>query len=406
MPTQVIMPALGMAQDTGTLIQWLKNEGETVVKGEPLMEIETDKTTVEVEAAASGTLANVTATPGDVVPVAQVIALILAPGETVPVAKTVSASPVAARIAAQEHIDLHQITPADGSRINKSDVLAYVQTQQAISLTPYLIPASPKARRLATERGLDLTKLNGSGPSGAVITTDLPPAAPPTMREAAPELLAVNPAWRVMAERLSASWSSVPHFYLMREVDASRLKTWRAQAQGEQKITITDLLVKLTAAALRRHPRVNASWNDGIALNGDINIGLAVATEEALLVPVIQHADQLGLQAIAARRAELVERANTGKLRLDDLQGGTFTLSNLGMYGVDAFNAIVNPPQAAILAVGRIRDQVVPVNGQPAVRPLLVLSLSCDHRVVDGARGAQFLDTLAALIEEPMRLLD
>ncbi len=411
MPTQVIMPALGMAQDTGTLIRWLKNEGDTVAKGEPLMEVETDKTTVEIEANASGTLTRVTAAAGDVIPVAQVIALILAPGEAAPtVPSDPAASPVAARIAEQQNIDLRQVTPANGSRITKSDVLAYAQAQPPTALTARgILPASPKARRLAAERGIDLTALNGSGPSGAVVTADLPLVASPVVEAAsaaAKPPLNVSTAWRVMAERLSASWSSVPHFYLTREVDASRLQAWHKLAQGEPKVTITDLLVKLTAAALRQHPRVNASWNGGIVVNEDIHLGLAVATDEALLVPVIHNADRLNLRAIAARRAEVVERANSGRLKLDDLQGGTFTLSNLGMYGVDAFNAIVNPPQAAILAVGRIREQVVPVDGQPAVRPMLVLSLSCDHRVVDGARGAQFLDTLAALIEEPMRLMD
>jgi pyruvate dehydrogenase E2 component (dihydrolipoamide acetyltransferase) len=214
--------------------------------------------------------------------------------------------------------------------------------------------------------------------------------------------------WRVMAERVTQAWTTIPHFYLLREVNAARLIAWREEAQKRaHNLTYTDLLVKLTAAALRAHPRVNASWKDGgIALNPDINIGLAVAVDDGLIVPVIHRADQLGLSELAARRAELVAKAQAGKLPLADLSGGTFTLSNLGMYGVDAFNAIVNPPQAAILAVSRIADRVAPVNGQPAVQPMMTLSLSCDHRVVDGARGAQFLQTLAEQIEEPMRLLD
>ncbi|MBC7811117.1 MAG: 2-oxo acid dehydrogenase subunit E2, partial [Burkholderiales bacterium] len=180
-----------------------------------------------------------------------------------------------------------------------------------------------------------------------------------------------------------------------------------ARSRSAEKITYTDLLVKVTASALRQHPRLNASWNkDSITLNHDINIGLAVAVEDGLVVPVIHHADTLGLSKLAARRGELVSKAQAGKLSLNDLRGGTFTISNLGMYGVDSFNAIVNPPQVAILAVSRIADRVVPLNGQPAVQPMLTLSLSCDHRVVDGARGAQFLQTLADLIENPMQLLD
>jgi pyruvate dehydrogenase E2 component (dihydrolipoamide acetyltransferase) len=221
--------------------------------------------------------------------------------------------------------------------------------------------------------------------------------------------------WRVMAERVSQAWTSIPHFYLLREVNATQLIAWRrdlleraaTQSSSAEKITYTDLLVKIVAAALRRHPRLNASWQSGsIVLHPDINVGLAVAVEDGLVVPVIQRADTLGLGQLAARRAQLLAKAQAGRLTPADLGDGTFTISNLGMYGVDAFNAIVNPPQAAILAVGQIAERVVPVNGQPAVQPMLTLSLSCDHRAVDGARAAQFLQTVADLIEQPMRLLE
>jgi pyruvate dehydrogenase E2 component (dihydrolipoamide acetyltransferase) len=212
-----------------------------------------------------------------------------------------------------------------------------------------------------------------------------------------------------MAQRLQESWQTVPHFYLEREVNAKALVKWRQQ-QNERtgvKITYTDLLVKLVATALRDHARLNAAWIDGeIIANAAINIGLAVAVEDGLLVPVIQGADQLGLAAIAARRADLVARAGSGKVQPADLAGGTFTISNLGMFGVERFNAIVNPPQAAILAVGALVDRVVPVKGKAKVRPMMSLTLSCDHRVVDGARAAQFLQSLAAYVEEPLRLLD
>jgi pyruvate dehydrogenase E2 component (dihydrolipoamide acetyltransferase) len=212
-----------------------------------------------------------------------------------------------------------------------------------------------------------------------------------------------------MAQRLQQSWTTVPHFYLEREVNASQFVHWRERLQSRTntKITYTDLMVKVVAAALRKHPRLNAGWiKDEIVLNDDINIGLAVAIEDGLLVPVVQHADRLGMSEIAARRAEVVERAQAGKLTPDDLSGGTFTISNLGMYGIDKFNAIVNPPQAAILAVGRIADKVVPVGGQPMVQPMTTLTLSCDHRVVDGARAAQFLQTLGGYVEEPLSVLD
>jgi pyruvate dehydrogenase E2 component (dihydrolipoamide acetyltransferase) len=458
-PTNVIMPALGMAQETGKVVGWLKAAGEVVTKGQPLVEIETDKITVEIEAPASGTLVQVTAAAGDEVPVGQVIALILGPGELAPgqarpsappappmssdgpAVQTQIASPVAARIAAEHQLDLGQIHSA-GRRIEKADVLAFLDARSRVS-PGALTPASPKARRLAAERGIDIATLDGRGPGGAVLSADVLAAddrRPTTddrplldkrqetkdeRQETAahrspilddgqlttdngPLTQHLSAAWRVMAERMAQSWSSAPHFFLMREVDASRLIAWREQAQrrAQAKLTYSDLLVKLVAAALHTHPRLNAAWQAGaIVENAAINIGLAVAVEDGLLVPVIPRADVLGLGEIAARRQEIVARAQSGKLRPDDMQGGTFTISNLGMYGVDSFNAILNPPQAAILAVGRIVDRVVPVAGQPAVRPMLMLSLSCDHRVVDGARGARFLETLAELIEEPLGLI-
>lgn len=210
-----------------------------------------------------------------------------------------------------------------------------------------------------------------------------------------------------MAERTTQSWTTIPHFFLLREVDATAFKQWHGSAQkrATEKLTYTDLLVKVVATALRQHPRVNASWVNGtIAPNDAVNVGIAVAVEDGLLVPVISNADDLSLNGIARQRKDIVERAQSGKLRPTDLQGGTFTISNLGMFGIDAFNAIINAPQAAILAVGALADRVVAVAGQPAVRPMLSLSLSCDHRVIDGARGAQFLATVADLIADPAGL--
>ena len=422
MAKDVVMPALGMAQETGTLIQWLKAAGDQVTKGEPLMEVETDKATVEIEAPASGILANVVAQAGDVIPVGQRIALILAPGEedskaplpmkpvpaSLPQSESplthATATPVAARLAAEHNLDITRIKP-QGGQIRKEDVLAYLGNQNK-TLTFTRILASPKARRLAQERGLDIKSISGSGPDGAVLTADVLAVQ---IAEPISETLPVSRIWRVMVDRLSYAWTTIPHFYLIREVNASRLVVWREKIQNNstEKITYTDLLVKLTAAALRRYPRLNASWrNDNIVLNPDINIGLAVAVEDGLLVPVIHQADQMNLSQLASRRSEMIARAKSGKLSLDDLSDGTFTISNLGMYGVDAFIAIVNPPQAAILAVSRIADRVVPLNGQPAVQPMVTFSLSCDHRVVDGARGAEFLQALADLVEEPLQLLN
>jgi len=444
MPTNIIMPALELAQETGKVVHWLKHEGDTVRKGEPIVEIETDKVTVEIEAPASGVLRDVTAQEGAVVPVGRTIAVVVTAGEVsaaaaatvmppasaaatgaIPVPPTaaggsagaVKASPLARKIAEQHGVDLARIRTPSG-RIEKADVLAYVESQKASvagnGREGRLIAASPKARRLAVERGLDLGALRGSGPGGAVLAVDVAaaaravtpsPALPSAARDGAP---GVSTVWRIMAERMTTSWTTAPHFYLVREVNVSRLVSWldRARKQTGAHITYTDLLVKLVAAALSRHPRVNASWRDGsITQNGDINIGLAVAIDDGLVVPVIHRADTLGLAEIAARRDDAVGRAQAGKLRPADIQGGGFTISNLGMYGVDAFNAIVNPPQAAILAVGRIADRVVALNGQPVVQPTMVLTLSCDHRALDGARGAQFLGALADLVEEPLALL-
>jgi pyruvate dehydrogenase E2 component (dihydrolipoamide acetyltransferase) len=211
-----------------------------------------------------------------------------------------------------------------------------------------------------------------------------------------------------MAERMTSSWTTVQHFFLVREVNVSRLASWLGQArkQSSAQVSYTDLLVRVVAAAITRQPRVNVSWKDGtLVQHTEINVGLAVALDDGLVVPVIHRADTLTLTQLADQRRDLVARAQSGKLRPADIQGGTFTISNLGTFGVDAFSAIVNPPQAAILAVGRIADRVVSVDGRPVVQPTMVLTLSCDHRALDGARGAQFLGALAELIEEPLALL-
>jgi pyruvate dehydrogenase E2 component (dihydrolipoamide acetyltransferase) len=264
--------------------------------------------------------------------------------------------------------------------------------------------------------------LSGSGPEQAILVADLP-AQPTAVSSKSPqsETMASVPAptqeteipmsatWGRMIERLSSSWQTTPHFYLMREVNATSLMAWRQKAQEQTgaKITYTDLMVKLVATALRRHPQVNAHYLNGKLLQPPgINIGIAVAAEDGLLVPVIHRADMLGLAEISAARMDLTERGRAGKLRLEDMQGGTFTISNLGMYGVDAFNAMVNPGQAAILAVGQIAERVVAVNSQAVVQPVMVVSVSFDHRVVDGARGAMFLETLGNMIEEPLRIVN
>lgn len=379
MPKELIMPALGMAQDTGKVLRWLRSEGQEVRQGEPLLEVETDKANVEVEAPASGVLARVLAREGDEVPVGQVIGWILLPGESP------SALPAEPTLAPEE-----EEAPAP-------PVLRAAAPQEA----PARPRASPKARRLAREMGVDLTSVQGSGPGGAVLAADLERLTSPQQPE-------VSRVWSVMAERTTRAWTTVPHFFLQRDVRADRLVAWReaVRRRGGVEPTYTDLLVKLVALALRAHPELNARWEDGrIRRLPEVNVGVAVATEEGLVVPVIHGADGLSVDQIARRRAELVERARAGKLRLEDVEGGTFTVSNLGMYGVDRFFAIVHAPQAAILSVGRVSERVVVEDGRVVVRPGMTLGLSCDHRAVDGARAARFLDTLAAWVEEPLALL-
>src|SRR5713101_991006 len=392
MATNVILPALGMAQETGKVVRWLKAEGEQVMKGEPLAEIETDKATVELEAPATGVLANVTAASDKDIPVGQVIAMIVSPGESpqpqgrglpsplhvgaglAPAREDamvrastdgheaprtgagrtsgVAISPLAERIAADLNVDLSLITPL-GRRIQKADVLAYIQDQKkdipdvlnelALYSQPRLPAASPKARRLAGEQGKDITAIKGSGPEGAVLAADVLAAGRPTAgrpqgspvhvgaglapaREDTAAIvtgeLPLSNIWRIMAERTTQSWTSVPHFYLVREVNAGRLIAWREQMlkRSAAKVTYTDLLVTIVAAALRMHPRLNASWSEGkVTLKQEVHIGLAVAVEEGLVVPVIHQSDKLNLSEIARQREELVTKAQAGKLRPQDI---------------------------------------------------------------------------------------
>jgi pyruvate dehydrogenase E2 component (dihydrolipoamide acetyltransferase) len=389
-PTEVIMPALGMAQETGKLLRWIKTEGDTVTKGEPLMEIETDKVTVEIEAPADGTLAGISAAEGEDVPVGRAVAFVLAHGEDLPETVAIVAAP---------------------ARSASPDVVTTNGSSTAVETPARRVLASPKARRLAREHGVRIEDLQGTGPHGAVQAADVVAREARAVGEerAAPAQPVISNAWKTMAARMQESWREVPHFFLERDLDATRLNSWRETIRrraGYEKVTHTDLLVVICAAALLEHPRVNATWRDGSVQHLEaINVGIAVATDEALIVPVVHGADRLELKAVAQARSDLVARARERKLRPADVSDGTFTISNLGMFGVDAFHAIVNTPQAAILAVGRILDRIVAVDGEPAVRPMMTVSLSFDHRVVDGAEGARFLDTLAALVEEPAGLV-
>jgi pyruvate dehydrogenase E2 component (dihydrolipoamide acetyltransferase) len=392
MPISVVMPALEMAQETGKLVSWRKKEGEAVAKGEILLEIETDKAVMEIESPGEGILAGVSAHEGAEVPVGQTIAWLLKPGEQIP---RQTASPESSR-----HTSTATARPA-----------AVPGASQPIrsGAAPKI---SPKARRLAQEHGIDLTRLRGSGPDGVVVVEDVlalvqsgePAQVKPASVAGLPALSTVA---RLMAERTTQSWTQVPHFFLVQEVDVTALTETRKklgsaleQARGVRP-TYTDFLVTYVARALKKHPRLNASWVDGaIRLNPSVNVALAIAVEDGVVSGVIREVANLDLGQIAVQRNELSERAEAGRLRPADISDATFTISNLGMYGIDAFSAIITPPQAAILAVGRIVDRVVAVDGKTAIRPMMTLTLSSDHRVVDGARAAAFLKDLAAEIEK------
>lgn len=400
MAISVVMPALEMAQETGKLVSWLKKEGESVTKGEPLLEVETDKAVMEIESPGNGVLAGIKVQPGTDVPVGQTIAWIVAPGEAPPTDEVASTSGRKNTLAVASAAS---VTPPAAA------------TQSAASTAQQSVKISPKARRLATERGVNLADVRGTGPGGEILASDILAAAESKSKPAAPSTSTIESASliaRLMAERTTQSWMTVPHFFVTRDVDATALNDARQQLGPEiekshsVKLTHTDLLVALVARVLGKHSRVNASWasengKHGIRTNPNINVGLAMAVEDGVIAPVIQSADQAALGDIAVRRRDLAERARGGKLRPDDLAAGTFTISNLGMFGVDAFTAIIIQPQAAILAVGAIVDRVVAVNGEPRVRPMLTLTLSSDHRVIDGARAAEFMRDLVNAIGNP-----
>jgi pyruvate dehydrogenase E2 component (dihydrolipoamide acetyltransferase) len=398
MATSVVMPALEMAQETGTIISWLKKEGDAIRKGEPLLEIETDKAVVEVEATADGVLAGVKSREGDVVPVGATIAWIVAPGEAPP-AESASAAPSARKITGEPQLAAKSEAPA------RAEATAPAEGGPQIS---------PKARRLAKERGVDISRIKGTGPDGTITSDDVLAAAEAPAQVAVSDRApaAVSGIARLMAERTTQSWTQVPHFFLVRELEAGALlevlEERRPAIERERgvKLTATDLLVALAARALKKHPKMNASWTgNAIQINPQINISVAVAMPDGVVGPVIHGADTMTLPDIALQRRDLTERARNGRSKPADISGGTFTITNLGMYNIDAFSAIIVPPQAAILAVGRIADRVVAVSGQPAVRPMMTLTLAADHRVVDGAQAAVFLNDLAEAIRMPANWL-
>jgi pyruvate dehydrogenase E2 component (dihydrolipoamide acetyltransferase) len=408
MAHSIVMPALEMAQETGKLLSWRKKEGDAIAKGEPLLDVETDKAVVEIEAPADGILVGVKAQAGDVIPVGQTIAWIVNAGEKPPEDEASSAS---------------------GRRMDSKAAPASASAALNASTTSAAAPASsarisPKARRLAREHGVDLSRVLGTGGEGEILAEDIlafvassgsqaaapRPVGTPQAEACATQIL--SQVARLMAERTTQSWTTAPHFFVSREIDAGALLSAREkfgpaiEKERGVKLSHTDLLVAAVAHALEKHPLVNASWaGDGIRLQPEINVGIAMAVDDGVVVAAIPRTNAKNLGEIAAMRRDLTDRARAGKLRPADITGATFTISNLGMYQVDAFTAIIVAPQAAILAVGRIADRVVPVDGKPGIRPMMTLTLSCDHRVFDGARAALFLSDLAAALVEPEKLL-
>jgi pyruvate dehydrogenase E2 component (dihydrolipoamide acetyltransferase) len=395
MAISVVMPALELTQETGKLVSWRKKEGEAVVKGEPLLEVETDKAVVEVEAQADGFLAGVNARDGEVIAVGTTIAWIVAKGEAPPQSGSAATS-----------------TPAQSTHTKtaRHEEARAASPDQRVSLGKPKI--SPKARRIASEQHINLDNVRGSGPGGEILASDVEAAAKlpaPTGEVAsADHVESFTAIGRLMAERTAQSWTTVPHFFLVREIDASALLSTRENLVlpsglgPSLKVTHTDLLTAIVSRALMRHPRMNASYTpDGIRFHSGVNMAIAIAVNDGVIAAVIPNAHTASLTEIATQRRDLVERAKAGKSRTQDLTGATFTISNLGMFNIDSFTAIIPPSQAGILAVGAIADRVIAFDGKPKVRSMMTMTLSCDHRVVDGANGARFLDDLANAIIKP-----
>ncbi len=420
MATEVKLPRLGQGLESGTIVKWLKSEGDKVEKGEPLYELDTDKVTQEVEAEASGVLLKIAIWAGEV-EVGRTIAVIGEQGEQVELAPTEPAGngSAALEVSGDPEEEGSPARAREQDRERGRRASAALSDQMAEIRQPAgdnggRIKASPLARRIARERGIDLSAVAGTGPDGRVVAEDVERTAASGAAVALPapalpsegiEVQQLSSMRKTIARRLTEAWQA-PVFQLGITVDMSRALPLRERLvalHGEGvKPTISDLITKICAAALMRHRPVNALYKgDAVELYPTANIGIAVAVPNGLVVPVIPGCERKSIAEIAAARAALVGRARDGKLQQADLDGGTFTISNLGMYGIERFIAVLNPPQAAILAVGSIEDKVVPVDGQPAVRPRMELTLTCDHRAVDGATGAEFLRDVKAFLEEP-----
>jgi len=392
MATEVKLPRLGQGMESGTIVKWLKSEGEPVEKGEPLYELDTDKVTQEVEAEASGVLIKIAVNEGEV-PVGETIAFIGNEGETIEVTAP----------APKPKEEPKQEAP-------KAEETPREEPQPAS--TNGRIKASPLARRIARERGIELSSLRGTGPDGRIVAEDVeraqaqPAAAAPLAAAPSGEVESrpLSSIRKTIARRLTEAWT-VPAFQLTVDVDMTRtqeLVQKQRELNPDVRITVTDVLTKVCAQALMRHRDMNVQFaGDALLAFPNANVGIAVAAPQGLVVPVVKNAEQMTIAQIAQVRGDIVGRARDNKLKADDLEGGTFTISNLGMYDVDVFTAVLNPPQASILAVGQTRDMVVPLEGDLHVLPIMTMTITCDHRAVDGATGAEFLHTIKAFLQDP-----
>jgi pyruvate dehydrogenase E2 component (dihydrolipoamide acetyltransferase) len=414
MATEVKLPRLGQGMESGTIVKWLKSEGEDVKKGDALYELDTDKVTQEVEAEASGVLLKIAISEGEV-EVGRTIGFIGDKGESVDA--PADDARVEASAEAPDSGEKPAVAPKrDPERAEGRAASTNGSSAEAAPAAPQQesggrIKASPLARRIARERGIELSQVRGTGPDGRIVAEDVEraEAQPATAAAAAPPAGEVDSrplsnVRKTIARRLTEAWT-VPAFQLTVDADMTRADQLIAryrELNPDVRVTVTDLLTKLCAQALMRHRDMNVQYTeDALLVFPSANVGIAVAAPQGLVVPVVTGADRLTLAQIASARGDLVSRARDGKLRSEDLQGGTFTISNLGMYDVDQFIAVLNPPQASILAVGATREKVVPRDGDLEVLPMMTLTLTCDHRAVDGATGADFLRTVKAYLEAP-----
>jgi len=406
MATKIQMPKLSDTMDTGRILKWLKKEGEKVAPGDVIAEVETDKANMDMEAYDDGTLLKIVAKVGDRVPVGGLIAVLGVAGEDV--SSLVSGSGASASAESSKN----QLPPA----VEKQDVVAVEAPAPAKAEPPKgngRLKASPLAKRLAVDRGIDIGDVKGSGTGGRVIKRDVEGFAPSTHKryvvssgEFKDEPLSMMR--ESIAKRLSQSNIEAPHFFLTVEVRMENAVSFRESLNkfdDQNKISFNDIIIKACASALQEHPEVNATFmKDKIRIFGDVHIGVAVAIEDGLITPVVRDVDKKGLRDISAETKDLAARARDRKLRPEEYSGSTFTLSNLGMFGVDEFTAIINPPEAAILAVGTIVDKPVVEDGQIKIGKRMRMTLSSDHRVVDGAMAAQFMQTLKKILENPAAL--